>query len=116
MQASDLTFEEYQYQAAKTAVYPGRGKLNGLLYAALGLAGEAGEIANEVKKILRDDGELITFDRRTKLFKELGDVLWYIAAMTHELDEQLGEIAVANIEKLRSRKERGVLQGSGEDR
>ena len=123
----DWTLDDYQYQAGKTAIYPGRWGFfryppdtkpdpTGLLYAALGLAGEAGEIANEVKKILRDDNGQLTIDRRTKLIKELGDCLWYCAAVAEELNIDLGNVAAQNIAKLTRRQENGTLTGSGGDR
>ena len=108
---SDLSFKDYQTRAADTAVYP---QEIGAEYTTLGLVGEAGEIANKVKKVLRGD-----YDRdalREMLVGELGDVLWYVAMLARELDLDLGEIAQANLDKLASRKERGLLTGSGDER
>jgi len=113
IEGADMQFEDYQQQANQTAVYPPE---NGLAYTALGLAGEAGEIANKVKKVLRDDGGELTPGVRAALAGELGDVLWYLSALATELDYNLGGIAANNLAKLASRKERGVLQGSGDDR
>ncbi len=96
-----MTFEEYQSAASKTALYPRR--LENLEYPTLGLAGEAGEVANIVKKIQRDHGGLLTEETRAKLKDELGDVLWYISACADELDLTLGEIAVYNVDKLAKR-------------
>ncbi len=96
-----LTFEEYQQKAKQTALYPNR--LSNLEYPTLGLAGEAGEVANIVKKIQRDFGGEITVEIRAKLKDELGDVLWYIAACADELDLTLMEIAEFNVEKLAAR-------------
>ncbi|MDQ3802116.1 MAG: nucleoside triphosphate pyrophosphohydrolase family protein [Acidobacteriota bacterium] len=96
-----LSFEEYQEQAKQTALYPRR--LRNLEYPTLGLAGEAGEVANIVKKIQRDFGGEITEETRQKLKDELGDVLWYISACADELGLTLQEIAEFNVEKLAKR-------------
>jgi len=96
-----LSFEEYQKQASVTALYPKR--FANLEYPTLGLAGEAGEVANIVKKIQRDFGGEITDDVRAKLKDELGDVLWYISACTDELGLTLEEVAEFNVEKLARR-------------
>ena len=96
-----LSFEEYQQQAKQTALYPKR--LNNLEYPTLGLTGEAGEVANIVKKIQRDFGGEITDEIRVKLKDELGDVLWYISACADELGLTLEEIAEFNVEKLAKR-------------
>jgi NTP pyrophosphatase (non-canonical NTP hydrolase) len=96
-----LTFEEYQRQASETAMYPKR--LQNLEYPTLGLTGEAGEVANVVKKIQRDFGGKITDEIRAKLKDELGDVLWYISACADELDLTLEEVAEFNINKLARR-------------
>lgn len=82
----------------------------------MGLAGEAGEIAEKIKKVLRDDNGLITNEKKQEIKKELGDVLWYVSQIATELGLSLEESASFNIEKLTSRKERGKLQGSGDDR
>ena len=96
-----MNFEEYQSAARKSALYPRR--LENLDYPTLGLAGEAGEVANIVKKIQRDHGGIITDEIRGKLKDELGDVLWYISACADELDLTLTEIAEFNVEKLAKR-------------
>ncbi len=96
-----LTFEEYQRQASETAKYPKR--LQNLEYPTLGLAGEAGEVANVVKKIQRDFGGKLTDEIRVRLQDELGDVLWYISACADELGLTLEEIAEFNVEKLAAR-------------
>ena len=99
-----MNFEEYQQEASKTALYPKR--LKNLEYPTLGLAGEAGEVANIVKKIQRDFGGEITEEIRQKLKDELGDVLWYISACADELNLTLAEIAEFNVEKLAARHRR----------
>ncbi|MGB7069738.1 MAG: nucleoside triphosphate pyrophosphohydrolase family protein [Pyrinomonadaceae bacterium] len=99
-----MNFEEYQKEACQTALYPRR--MQNLEYPTLGLTGEAGEVANIVKKIQRDDGGVITDLVRCKLKDELGDVLWYISACADELGLTLAEIAEFNVEKLAKRHNR----------
>src|SRR5215207_4212393 len=99
-----MNFEEYQVAASRTALYPRRKK--NLEYPTLGLAGEAGEVANIVKKIQRDHGGQITDEIRAKLKDELGDVLWYISACADELGLTLAEIAEYNVVKLAKRHHR----------
>jgi NTP pyrophosphatase (non-canonical NTP hydrolase) len=106
----------------KTAIFPrqvpeGSSKdLVGLLYCALKLNGEAGEVAEQIGKMLRDDGGILKIDRAEKLEKELGDVLWYLASLTELLGFDLSTIAEINLRKLADRQARGVLGGSGSDR
>lgn len=107
-------FDVYQYKSQETAVYPDKG--DNLYYPALGLAGEAGEVCEKIKKIMRDKNGVITREDALELSKELGDVLWYISALASELDVSLSTIAEKNIEKLSSRQERGKLLGSGDNR
>ena len=109
-----MNFYEYQKKAKRTAIYPYAG--NNISYVALGLAGEAGEIANKVKKIIRDHEGELTDEYRKIIAKELGDVLWYVAAMSDEIGISLNEIAEDNILKLLSRFERGTLKGDGDTR
>lgn len=146
-----LTLDEYQDFTDETAIYPGRGSAAGLIYAALELNGEAGEVADIVKKHLRDDivntvdpqantpagplasilGSTVFGDnpdavieyngylvesKHEALKKELGDVLYGLARVAREIGVPLSEIAEQNMTKLRSRKERGVIQGSGDER
>ena len=114
-----MTLNDYQNISAKTAIYKDKDKL---LYTALGLAGEAGEIANKVKKIIRDKDftgnavDSLNHEEKYALIKELGDVLWYVSAIAHDLGFSLSHVADINVGKLQSRKERGVLQGSGDMR
>ena len=96
-----MNFNEYQTEASATALYPNR--LANLEYPTLGLAGEAGEVANIVKKIQRDHGGVTTDEVRAKLKDELGDVLWYISACADELGLTLHEIAEFNVNKLAKR-------------
>ncbi|QBI98787.1 nucleotide pyrophosphohydrolase [Mycobacterium phage Bobby] len=114
-----MNFNEYQEGTAKTAIYPGAGNaptIEGLSYVTLGLAGEAGELCNKVKKIIRDNGGELTAEAREKLRDELSDVLWYAAQFATEIGAYLGDVAEANLAKLADRAERGVLQGSGDNR
>lgn len=113
---SNYQFDEYQQTAHKTAVYPGQDNPMGLAYLALGLNGEAGEVAEKIKKAMRDEGGVISDERRYLLRKECGDVLWYLTEMCSALGFSLGEVAAENIVKLMDRKARGVLQGSGDTR
>ncbi len=110
-----MTFDQYQEAAATTAIYPDRGSVGGLAYIALGL-GEAGEIQNKVKKILRDHGGELTDEMRLALAKEAGDLLWYIAQLSEEIGIPLSDIASGNLSKLVSRKVRGTLTGNGDER
>ena len=109
-----MLLSESQEGARETAVYPQLG--DNLLYPTLGLCGEAGEVAEKVKKMVRDDGGTLTEARRAALAAELGDVLWYAAQVATEAGLDLEEVAAANLDKLRSRRLRGVLAGSGDDR
>jgi len=109
-----MTFSEYQKKARQVAIYPNKG--NNIIYPILGLCGEAGEVAEKIKKIIRDkDGKISKEDRESIAF-ELGDTLWYIYALADELELSLETIAKMNLEKLFSRKKRGKLKGDGDDR
>lgn len=110
-----MTFKEYQNYSRTTAMYLSLG-LPIAMYPTLGLAGEAGEIAEKVKKLYRDDGGIVTHERREDICKELGDVLWYLAQIATDLEIDFEDVAKKNIEKLASRKERGVLHGDGDSR
>jgi NTP pyrophosphatase (non-canonical NTP hydrolase) len=108
-----VELSDYQHRSRATAAYS---REAALYYPALGLAGEAGEVADHFKKAIRDDAGELGDARREAIAKELGDVLWYVAQIATELDLDLDEIAAANLLKLRSRQLRGVLSGSGDDR
>tara|TARA_R100000988_G_C3859627_1_gene98689 strand:- start:59 stop:421 length:363 start_codon:yes stop_codon:yes gene_type:complete len=105
---ADLTLTEYQNAAATTAIYPASVQI---LYPTLGLAGEAGEVANKVKKIVRD-GKL----DKEGIASELGDCLWYIAAVCRDLGLNMGDIAADNLAKLAKRKQNNTIQGNGDNR
>jgi NTP pyrophosphatase (non-canonical NTP hydrolase) len=85
-------------------------------YFAVAIGGEAGEILEHVKKSKRDDGGILTPERREKIIKEMGDVLWYLAVCAHRLNIGLDEVAQINLDKLAARKENGTLHGDGDDR
>ena len=114
MERNQNAFEQYQEIASTTAIYPNRG--NNMVYPVLGLVGEAGEVAEKLKKIIRDkDGKFSQEDK--ELFqKELGDVLWYISAICGEMGLKLQDVAESNLRKLLDRQARNKLQGSGDVR
>lgn len=109
-----MELSDYQARSRATAVYPDAGA--NLLYPTLGLCGEAGEVAEKIKKMVRDDGGVLSDERREALAKELGDVLWYLSQLATEARLDLDSIASQNLEKLLSRQRRSVLAGSGDDR
>lgn len=109
-----LDFDIYQKFCKSTAVYPKIGK--SFVYPLIGLQGEVGEVSEKIKKLFRDDKGKLTEEKRTEIAKELGDVMWYLAQISTELDLKLSEVVKGNIEKLSSRKERNALHGSGDNR
>lgn len=114
-----LTFFKYSKAAWETAIYPSKGR--NVIYPALGLVGEAGEVSEKVKKAWRRRRYISCLHQeiglRNSVAKELGDVLWYINALAVEFGLSLEEIALANLEKLKSRSARGTLaQGEGDER
>ncbi|MFZ2522128.1 MAG: nucleoside triphosphate pyrophosphohydrolase family protein [Minisyncoccia bacterium] len=110
-----MQLNEYQKWAVPLRVNPP--KYN-IIYPAFGLGDEVGEVMGKIKKWLRgDDGDGgITDERKESIKLELGDVMWYLAVLSHDLGLSLEEVAKANMEKLNSRKERGVLRGDGDNR
>lgn len=122
-----MTFKEYQQKTAETAIYKDNiarldpstsdriDKIICLAYVGLGL-GEVGELQGKIKKIIRDNNGIVNDDMKKSLGKELGDILWYISQTCSELGLDMGEVAEINLVKLASRKERGVLAGSGDER
>lgn len=115
-----MTFDEYEADAMETAIYPDE-----LLYPVMGLMGEAGEVAEKVKKFYRDNAyevqcedavEEIPAEVRMGIAKELGDVLWYVTAIASDIGYSLEEVASLNVEKLQDRQDRDVLTGSGDNR
>ncbi|MDX1541998.1 MAG: nucleoside triphosphate pyrophosphohydrolase family protein [Geminicoccaceae bacterium] len=108
-----MDLRAYQQAAVRTAIYAERHRV---VYPALGLASEAGEVAGKIKKVLRDQGGDFGSAARDALRDELGDVLWYLAVLAADLGLSLDEIAERNLDKLRSRAERGRLTGEGDVR
>ena len=111
-----MEFNTYQQRAKETAIYPDQDKIGGLVYAALGLAGEAGEFANKVKKVLRDHGGEVPPELRQELLLELGDTQWYLASATTELGAYLEAVAQMNLDKLQDRKRELTIGGEGDHR
>jgi NTP pyrophosphatase (non-canonical NTP hydrolase) len=109
-----MNFKEYQKLSRKTAIYPNKDE--NFIYPTLGLAGEAGEVAEKIKKVMRDNNSIVDNPRKEELKKELGDVLWYLSQIATELNLSLEEVALDNLEKLNSRKNRGKMSGNGDNR
>ncbi len=107
------TFRQYHRAAKKTATYP---RDQAIIYLALGLAGEGGEVADKLKKVIRDSGGVMTDDMREAILAEAGDCLWYLNMLAHELGSSLADVAQANIDKLVDRQARGGIAGSGDNR
>jgi len=112
-----MTLDDYQTRARSTALYP---KSSRVIYPTLKLAGEAGEVAEKLGKLIRDEGYVpgapLSQPQVEALSKELGDVMWYVANLAADLGLSLDEVGRRNLDKLQSRKERGVIHGSGDDR
>jgi NTP pyrophosphatase (non-canonical NTP hydrolase) len=109
-----MLMDAYQRSARKTVIYP---REHMVVYPALGLAGEAGEVCEKIKKVMRDSTHKSDFwDKRDDIEMELGDVLWYIANLATDLGLSMDIIAAKNLEKLRDRQDRDALQGEGDDR
>lgn len=108
-----MELNEYQKEAMQNKVY---GYGDKIIYPALGLGNESGEVQGKIKKVLRDNDGNFDKDSKLKIADECGDVLWYLAALAEDLGFTLQEIAEMNIKKLTSRRERGVIQGSGDNR
>jgi NTP pyrophosphatase (non-canonical NTP hydrolase) len=109
-----MDLQTYQECCRRTALYPGVG--SNPIYPTLGLCGESGEVADKVKKVLRDRGGVFSDETRAALQLELGDVLWYVAMLASELGLDLEAVATANLEKLASRAARNVIGGDGDQR
>ena len=113
-----MKFDEYQESAKKYDFFEPTGSLKdaGFIEKALGLAGEAGETADKIKKIIRDRDGKISDEDRAAVAKELGDTLWYLAAIARYLDIPFSEVAQGNLDKLESRQKRNKLHGEGDNR
>ena len=109
-----MNLNDYQKEAHKTAKYVKIGEE--YVYPTLGLAGEAGELANKVKKVFRDKGGELDEETKEALKMELGDILWYVAEIASVLELPMEEVADANLKKLASRNNRGAIGGSGDNR
>ena len=109
-----MNFNTYQNKARETAQYPNLG--SNIIYPTLGLVGEAGEVAEKVKKVIRDNGGIFDNQAKIGIKKELGDVLWYISNLCTELNFNLDDVATLNLEKLEKRVSKGKISGSGDDR
>ena len=109
-----MELNHYQNRARSTALYPNVG--NNPIYPTLGLNGEAGEVADKVKKVIRDKGGVFDEKTREEIMLELGDVLWYVAQLSSELGYNLEDVAQSNLAKLASRASRGRIGGDGDRR
>jgi NTP pyrophosphatase (non-canonical NTP hydrolase) len=111
-----VKFNDYQEHAAKFALYPGAHGFHetGWVYPVLGLCGEAGEVAEKIKKHIRDS--LDFNDTRMEVMRELGDVLWYAAELARQWKLSLDDVAAANLAKLADRRARDAIHGSGDNR
>jgi NTP pyrophosphatase (non-canonical NTP hydrolase) len=108
-----MTFSEYQKESRRTAGYT----LKPLyIYPTLGLVGEAGEVAEKIKKLIRDKNQEVSDADREAIKKELGDVLWYMAQVATELKINLNDVAQNNLDKIFSRLERNLIHGDGDNR
>ncbi len=107
-----MDLNQYQIKARSTATYPKAG--DNPIYPTLGLAGEAGEVADKVKKVIRDNHGEFDLRSREALKLELGDVLWYVAQLSSELGYDLEDVAQENLAKLKSRAQRGKISGDGD--
>ncbi len=105
-----VTFEDYKLAIDPLVVYPRGNQIEALQYVVLGLNGEAGEVAEQIKKAMRNDHGDISGERLAALKKEAGDVLWYLTRLADELGTDLTEIAQLNVEKLFARKAQGSLK------
>ena len=108
-----MTLNEYQEGARRTAIYPTERKI---IYPTLGLTGEAGEVADKVKKVIRDNNDEFTAERKHQIAMELGDVMWYAASLAHDLGYTLDEVCQMNLDKLASRMKRDKIHGEGDER
>ena len=108
-----MTLNEYQQHAPETAIYPDDSRI---VYPPLGLTAQAGEVTDHVKKVIRDANKEFSDEKKLEIVKEIGDVLWYCATLSRDLGYELEEVARMNVDKLRSRMQRHLISGSGDNR
>ncbi len=108
-----MELNEYQRETRRTAVYPQELKI---IYPTIGLAGETGEVAEKVKKVIRDHRGEFSETQKAEIAKELGDVLWYVASIAADMGYTMDDIARLNIKKIRTRAERNLIHGEGDNR
>ncbi|RJQ33957.1 hypothetical protein C4568_03425 [Candidatus Parcubacteria bacterium] len=111
-----MNFDEYQKLASRTATFSGKQAEIPLVYVALGLAGESGELIEKIKKVMRNDNGEISEEKREEIKREIGDVLWYLSQISRLCDIPFDDAAVTNIEKLADRAKRGVIKSEGDTR
>ncbi len=111
-----MDFDEYEKLAAKTAHFDDRTEEYKLMYLALGVAGEAGEVAEKIKKIMRNDHGVVSKEKREEVQKEIGDVLWYLSQLSRQLGFSFSSAAETNIAKLADRMARNVITSEGDNR
>ena len=113
-----ITFHDYEWEVNKACFYPSanQGTLEALVYGALGMGGETGEVVEKIKKVWRDKAGVFSEEDKEAIAKELGDVLFYLTRVANELEYSLEEIAEMNVKKFLARKENGTLQGEGDNR
>jgi len=109
-----MTFNDYQAETNKTAIYPDRG--HNFVYPVLGMMGESGEVAEKIKKVWRDKNNVISDTDKLEIKKEMGDVLWYLSQLATELQIDFDDVANTNVLKIQSRLERNKLNGDGDNR
>jgi NTP pyrophosphatase (non-canonical NTP hydrolase) len=111
-----MDFDEYEKLATRTANFDGKQAEHALMYLGLGLTSEAGEVADKIKKLIRNDNGVMTPEKQTAFKNELGDVLWYLSQLARHLEIPFSEVPVANIEKLADRAKRNVIASDGDNR
>lgn len=111
-----MDFDEYEKLATRTATFGGKQHEHQLMYITLGIAGESGEIAEKIKKIVRNDNGIVSDENRESLKREIGDVLWYLSQLSRVLGFHFSEAAKANIDKLADRAARNVIKSTGDHR
>lgn len=111
-----MDFDEYQTRASQTGSYHTNDQEYVLMYLSMGLAGESGEVIEKLKKVVRNDGGVVSAEKREDLKKELGDVLWYLSQLAKTLGLSLADVAETNIKKIADRAERGVIKSEGDNR